>query len=131
MLGQEYPPHINGGLGTACFGLTTALSKIKDINLFFALPKVYGDEKATHMTLVEPKVSKKDRVNSKIIRQKFRNHIKKFTFPETLNPYWTSKEYEKFLEKYKLKTLSSIRESGYKLLRRYIKFDFENFLKEK
>lgn len=129
MLGWEYPPHINGGLGTACFGLTTALSKIKDINLFFALPKVYGDEKATHMTLVEPKVSKKDRVNTRIIRQKFRNHIKKFTFPETLNPYWTSKEYEKFLEKYKLKTLSSIRESGYKLLRRYIKFDFENFLK--
>ena len=52
-------------------------SLVKDINLFFALPKVYGDEKATHMTLVEPKVSKKDRVNTKIIKQKFRNHIKK------------------------------------------------------
>ena len=26
MLGWEYPPHISGGLGTACEGLTTALA---------------------------------------------------------------------------------------------------------
>ena len=27
MLGWEYPPHISGGLGTACEGLTTALAQ--------------------------------------------------------------------------------------------------------
>ena len=27
MLGWEYPPHISGGLGTACEGLTTALAR--------------------------------------------------------------------------------------------------------
>lgn len=137
MLGWEYPPHINGGLGTACLGITTALSKIKDINLVFALPKVYGDENATHMQLVEPKSKAqnaiKSAVSAKLIKIKFRNHIKKVTFSEALNPYWTGKEYEKFLNKYKLRELygtkSNIKESGFKLLRKYIKLNFDKFLK--
>jgi hypothetical protein len=27
MFGWEFPPHISGGLGTACFGLTESLTK--------------------------------------------------------------------------------------------------------
>ena len=30
MLGWEFPPHISGGLGTACFGLTKALDELGD-----------------------------------------------------------------------------------------------------
>jgi len=37
MFGWEFPPHINGGLGTACFGLTRALSR--DADVIFVLPK--------------------------------------------------------------------------------------------
>ncbi|MGI6681426.1 MAG: glycosyltransferase family 4 protein [Bdellovibrionota bacterium] len=132
MLGWEYPPHINGGLGTACLGITTALSKIRSIDLTFALPKVYGDENAHHMTLVEPKKNKKNKKNKirkDVISLKFRERIKKFTFPEILNPYWTSEEYEKFLEDYKIKTLNEINKSGFKLLRSCIDFDFKNFIK--
>jgi glycogen synthase len=43
MFGWEFPPHISGGLGTACFGLTKALSK-QDLDLLFVVPKAYGDE---------------------------------------------------------------------------------------
>lgn len=31
MFGWEFPPHISGGLGTACFGLTKGLASFDDI----------------------------------------------------------------------------------------------------
>jgi len=37
MFGWEFPPHNSGGLGTACFGLTRALSRDSDV--VFVLPK--------------------------------------------------------------------------------------------
>ncbi|GAB4410225.1 MAG: glycosyltransferase family 4 protein [Microscillaceae bacterium] len=43
MFGWEYPPHITGGLGTACFGLTEGLAQT-DLDLLFVVPKAYGDE---------------------------------------------------------------------------------------
>lgn len=44
MLGWEFPPHISGGLGTACFGLTQSL-KQGGTQILFVVPRAYGDEK--------------------------------------------------------------------------------------
>lgn len=43
MFGWEFPPQISGGLGTACYGLTTALVTEK-IEVIFVVPKLNGDE---------------------------------------------------------------------------------------
>jgi len=43
MFGWEFPPHITGGLGTACFGLTKGLLK-QGVEVQFVVPKAYGDE---------------------------------------------------------------------------------------
>ena len=43
MFGWEFPPHIAGGLGTACYGLTRGLAK-NDVDVIFTVPKAYGDE---------------------------------------------------------------------------------------
>lgn len=43
MFGWEFPPHITGGLGTACYGLVKGLLK-KDLRITFVVPKAYGDE---------------------------------------------------------------------------------------
>ncbi len=43
MFGWEFPPHITGGLGTACFGLTKGLAK-HGVEVLFVVPKAYGDE---------------------------------------------------------------------------------------
>lgn len=43
MFGWEFPPHIAGGLGTACYGLTRGLSKL-GVEVIFVVPKAYGDE---------------------------------------------------------------------------------------
>ena len=48
MLGWEYPPHISGGLGTACEGLTTALAR-RGIEIDFLVPRLFGEEDAPHM----------------------------------------------------------------------------------
>jgi len=51
MLGWEFPPHISGGLGTACEGLTLGLAK-HGVQVTFVVPKRWGDEDAGHMHLV-------------------------------------------------------------------------------
>ncbi len=52
MFGWEFPPHISGGLGTACFGLTRGLSCISDLDVLFVVPKAYGDEEQHGISLV-------------------------------------------------------------------------------
>ena len=51
MLGWEYPPHISGGLGTACEGLTTSLAA-QGVEIDFLVPKLFGEEDAPHMELL-------------------------------------------------------------------------------
>jgi glycosyltransferase involved in cell wall biosynthesis len=51
MFGWEFPPHITGGLGTACYGLTKGLLK-HDTNVIFIVPKAYGDEDQSFMKIV-------------------------------------------------------------------------------
>ncbi|MBL7972135.1 MAG: glycosyltransferase family 4 protein [Prolixibacteraceae bacterium] len=52
MFGWEFPPHISGGLGTACYGLTKGLAGFKDVGVIFVVPKAYGDEDQTGIQLV-------------------------------------------------------------------------------
>lgn len=52
MFGWEFPPHISGGLGTACYGLTKGLSKIDHLEILFVVPKTYGDEEQEVIELI-------------------------------------------------------------------------------
>jgi glycosyltransferase involved in cell wall biosynthesis len=51
MFGWEFPPHISGGLGTACFGLTTSLGKMKN-KIIFVVPNAHGDESVENSTFI-------------------------------------------------------------------------------
>ena len=51
MFGWEFPPHISGGLGIACHGLTEALAK-DGVNVLFVVPTLKGDEQLTHGQLI-------------------------------------------------------------------------------
>jgi glycosyltransferase involved in cell wall biosynthesis len=52
MLGWEFPPHISGGLGTACYGLTKGLTGFNDIQVIFVVPKAFGDEDQSDIQLI-------------------------------------------------------------------------------
>jgi glycosyltransferase involved in cell wall biosynthesis len=52
MFGWEFPPHISGGLGTACFGLTKGMAKLDDVRVIFVVPKAFGDENPADIQLI-------------------------------------------------------------------------------
>ena len=53
MLGWEFPPFITGGLGTACYGLTRAMSA-RGTEISFVLPKYVGSDYTEHVKLLTP-----------------------------------------------------------------------------
>ncbi len=53
MLGWEFPPFISGGLGTACYGLTRAMSAM-GVEILFVLPRPIASAHSTHVKLMAP-----------------------------------------------------------------------------
>lgn len=51
MLGWEFPPHITGGLATACLGLCEGL-KAAGVDVTFVVPRAVGDEDARFARVV-------------------------------------------------------------------------------
>lgn len=93
MFGWEFPPHISGGLGTACYGLTRGMSKIPGIDVLFVVPKAYGDEDQSAIKLFAAE-------DIPIIKKKIhlKGFLKEFTQLEIssrLIPYLSPEEYEK------------------------------------
>jgi glycogen(starch) synthase len=54
MLGWEFPPFISGGLGTACYGLTKAMSGL-GTEILFVLPRPVSSPFSTHVRLLSPR----------------------------------------------------------------------------
>ena len=96
MFGWEFPPHISGGLGTACYGLTKALLKT-GTEIIFVVPKAYGDEEAGTIRLVNA-----SDVSVNLYDEIYKEHMEQIAFLEidsTLLPYSTEEEYYKIVEK--------------------------------
>ena len=53
MFGWEFPPHISGGLGTACYGLTKGLHSVGVNDILFVVPKAYGDEDTSKVNIID------------------------------------------------------------------------------
>lgn len=51
MFGWEFPPHMSGGLGTACFGITKALAAMGH-EITFVLPRIKGEKEHSHVELL-------------------------------------------------------------------------------
>jgi len=119
MFGWEFPPHISGGLGTACYGLTKSLSKFDDIEILFVVPKLYGDEdnkvadliNAGNITVKQHKISFKHFLNNKETyfksthykneTEKLNKLLKNIEYIEVkskLQPYLSQKEFDLFLK---------------------------------
>ena len=52
MFGWEFPPHILGGLGTACYGLTRGMSLQQDMDITFVMPRPMGDEDQSFLRMI-------------------------------------------------------------------------------
>ncbi len=94
MFGWEFPPHISGGLGTACYGLTKGLSKIDNLEVIFVVPKAYGDEEQEVIELVGAgnipiRITKVEHVSP------YFKHLQHLEVGSNLIPYTSPEEYFK------------------------------------
>ncbi len=98
MFGWEFPPHITGGLGTACFGMTKGLMN-NDVDVTFVVPRAYGDESEDIRLLSASDVNLD--VHNKIF-QEYWNHLDYIEINSTLIPYAGEEEYYRITRKHEL-----------------------------
>jgi glycogen(starch) synthase len=97
MFGWEFPPHISGGLGTACYGLTKGLKQIGGVDVLFVVPKAYGDEDQSKLSLID---AGEVTVSSRMVDYKgFFRRIHFIEVGSSIIPYTTPEEYEKLMSK--------------------------------
>lgn len=96
MFGWEFPPHISGGLGTACYGMTQALAK-KGAQIIFVLPRA-GEggqndflrlESASGTPISEDAAERMVRVGQDI----WQENIRFLSVASPLTPYLTPQDY--------------------------------------
>lgn len=90
MFGWEFPPHISGGLGTACSGITKALSAIKNVEITFVVPKVWGDENSENVKLIG---AGDIRISRKTIKNPENNKLNYIELQSSLIPYLGTNEF--------------------------------------
>jgi glycogen synthase len=103
MFGWEFPPHISGGLGTACFGLTKGLAK-HGVEMIFVVPKAYGDEDQEAVRLVN---ASDIAVNMK--SSKYKEYWKRIEYMEigsSIIPYVSPEEFERIHSQEELNKIS-------------------------
>jgi len=96
MFGWEFPPHISGGLGTACYGLTKGLHSVGVNDILFVVPKAYGDEDSSKVSIIDAgEVVISDRI---IDYSTFFQKMRFIEVGSSLRPYSSPEEYEKLSE---------------------------------
>jgi len=100
MFGWEFPPHISGGLGTACFGLTRGLAK-HDVDVIFVVPKAYGDEDQQAVRLVNASDVTFDLEDTEY--KEFWSRVKYMEIGSNIIPYVGTEEFAKVIEDRKKK----------------------------
>ena len=94
MLGWEFPPFISGGLGTACYGLTKAMSGI-GTDIMFVLPRPVSTPFSTHVRLVSPRPGSPLASPGTEFRLDEFDHVTFRTVNAALSPYTSPSDYEK------------------------------------
>jgi len=96
MLGWEFPPFISGGLGTACYGLTRALSKL-GAEITFVLPRPVSSHFTTHVKMAGPNVGAKISGRELYDSEEFAN-LSFRTIDSLMRPYQGTKEYDELMQ---------------------------------
>jgi len=96
MFGWEFPPHITGGLGTACYGMTKGIMN-NGHNVIFVVPKAYGDE-SKDVRIVNASDVKLDLRNK--VFSEYWKELKYIEIDSILIPYADDEEFYRITRKY-------------------------------
>ena len=100
MFGWEFPPHIAGGLGTACYGMTRGLAR-NDVEVIFVMPRASGDEDERFVKVVNASDVEARYCDSKI--EGADDIMRKISFihiDSNMVPYISPEEFETYREGY-------------------------------
>ena len=103
MFGWEFPPHIAGGLGTACEGIVKGLAH-NGVETLFVMPNASGDEDQSATTIINASDVAVRNVSSTV--EEFINKVKFLYVDSNLVPYVDPEEYFAAIEKMKAESLS-------------------------
>jgi glycosyltransferase involved in cell wall biosynthesis len=95
MFGWEFPPHIAGGLGTACYGLTKGLAK-NEVEVLFVMPHASGDEDQSAVRILN--ASDVETLSDISTIEEFWKRINFLEIGSNLLPYLSPEEFEKAIE---------------------------------
>lgn len=92
MFGWEFPPHIAGGLGTACYGLTKGLAS-QGVRVLFVMPKAGGDEDQSAVRIIN--ASDVEMMASWTEWEKYKENVQFMEVGSNLVPYMSPDLFEK------------------------------------
>ena len=98
MFGWEFPPHIAGGLGTACEGIVKGLA-YNGVETLFVMPSASGDEDQSATTIINASDVAVMNVSSTV--DEFIDKVKFIHVDSSIVPYVDPEEYFEAIEKMK------------------------------
>lgn len=98
MFGWEFPPHIAGGLGTACEGIVKGLAH-NGVETLFVMPKASGDEDQSATTIINASDVAVAHVSDSV--DEFLNKVKFINVDSNIVPYVDPDEYFEAIERMK------------------------------
>ena len=97
MFGWEFPPHITGGLGTACYGLTRGLAR-NGVEIKFVVPKAYGNEDQRFVRILN--ASDVEAIYQDSLTESIRNMVTFIQVDSNIVPYSSEEEFNELRKEY-------------------------------
>lgn len=98
MFGWEFPPHIAGGLGTACKGIVEGLA-YNGVETLFVMPSASGDEDQSCTTIINASDVEVNNVSETV--DEFLDKVKFIHVDSNMVPYVDPEEYFQAIEELK------------------------------
>ena len=95
MFGWEFPPHIAGGLGTACEGIVKGLAH-NGVKSIFVMPSASGDEDQTSTTIINASDVAVESFENSV--DEFLDKVKFVHIGSNLIPYADPEEFSRLVE---------------------------------
>jgi glycosyltransferase involved in cell wall biosynthesis len=99
MFGWEFPPHIAGGLGTACYGMTRGLAR-NDVEVIFVMPRAYGDEDQRFARVVNASDVEALYTDTTQGTEEFWSKLSFIHIDSNMLPYISPEEYKSYHDRY-------------------------------
>ena len=106
MFGWEFPPHIAGGLGTACYGIVKGLAA-NGVDTIFVMPSASGDEDQSAARIINASDVAVDTVSTSV--DEFLDRVKFVHIGSNMIPYANPEEFSSLVEEERLRQVKDFR----------------------